>query len=66
MRPSKGPEKLIEGAYKKATCVATSGPSLGSKTAIAGWDWEGGRYRIPLAKTIAVGCSIERRETLGI
>ena len=49
---------------RKAACVATSGPSLGRKrprrAAIAGWGW-GGRYRIPLAKTIAISGSIERK-----
>jgi len=45
---------------RRAACVATSGPSLGRKrprrAAISG-----GRYRIPLAKTIAISGSIERK-----
>jgi len=45
----------------KAACVATSGPE---ETPKAGSDSEWGRgvrYRIPLAKTIAISGSIERK-----
>src|SRR6476646_4743185 len=59
-----GLEPKCLNTKRKAACVATSGPNLGrkrpSRAAIVGWG--GGRYRIPLAKTIALNGSIERRD----
>jgi hypothetical protein len=59
-----GLEPKCLNTKRKAACVATSGPSLGRKrprrAAIVGWGW--GRYRIPLAKTIALSGSTERRD----
>jgi hypothetical protein len=51
------------GAKRKAACVATSGPSLGRKRPKEGSD----SAALPhaLAKTIAIGGSIERREASG-
>src|SRR4030081_3906981 len=61
-----GSRKTMGGAHKrKGRLRCTSGPSLGRKrprrAAIAGWG-VGGRYRIPLAKTISISGSIERRD----
>jgi hypothetical protein len=61
---------MIDGvtAYtkRKAACVATSGPSLGRKRPEEGSDsgsegTGGSRYRIPIAKTIAINGSIGPR-----
>jgi hypothetical protein len=60
-------------AYTKerAACVATSGPILGSRRPVqssgnGSWGDRGSRYRIPIAKTIAINGSIERGDTSGI
>src|SRR5258707_13146183 len=55
---------MFENKKERTAFVAKSGPSLGRKrprrAAIAGW--VGCRYRIPLAKTIAISGSIEPRD----